>query len=189
MTKKLRGTNQYIERIQRPIKVYHGDVHVDTFKLPSLSKVIHRPLGRYQDGAEWLFRRLTLGLFVIIGAWMFVSIVSEHYSNVWAQTAYAEAPVMIKDFPPILHKICTAESGGKQFAKSGKVISHKNTDGTTDYGICQINSTHLERAKSLGYDVIKSEKDNKAFARVLFMEQGSVPWRSSAYGKNGWINK
>ena len=105
----------------------------------------------------------------------------------------AQSPTYVEvqgkqSIPPVLQRICTAESGGKHFNSKGRIISHKNTDGTTDWGVCQINSTHIEQAKKMGLDIMK-EKDNKEFALYLFNTQGSVPWRASAYGKNGWINK
>ena len=161
-----------------PIKVNVNGKHAETIKLTRLAKSRY---ARFMDRLERYFQLMTYGVLAVAGAYIIVGVSSEVIGHAMASEQVIESPYLIKDFPPILRKICHAESGGKQFLKSGKVVSHKNTNGTTDWGICQINSIHLERAEKLGYDVINSEKDNKAFARVLFMEQGSVPWRSSSH--------
>jgi len=140
----------------------------------------------YMEKAEIGFRWATLFLAGGLIVLAFSSIAVESIGKAFAADLI-EMPVKVETMPPILRRICKAESGGKHFDKSGKVTSHKNKDGTTDYGICQINSIHIEAAKKLGFDIML-EQDNLKFARHLFFTQGSVPWRASAYGKNGWIN-
>ncbi len=72
---------------------------------------------------------------------------------------------------------CFRESGGlKQFNPDGSVVTNKkNNDGTTDVGICQINSVHDAELKRLGLDKNKLE-DNLQYAKILYEKQGLTPW-------------
>ena len=158
---------------QSPIKVNRMGRMAEEIELKSPPRLA------IADRIERMFKYATLGLSAMVCAWMFASIVIEHLGIQWAEASVIEVPGE-QPMPPILRKICHAESGGKQFIK-GKVVKHKNTNGTTDYGVCQINSIHLEQAKKMGLDVINSEADNKEFALYLFNTQGSVPWRSSSH--------
>lgn len=73
--------------------------------------------------------------------------------------------------PLPLQKISICESSGKQFTSSGGVI----TSATHDHGIMQINSKHIKRAQSKGYDIFTPE-GNMGFAMVLWKEEGLYPW-------------
>lgn len=54
-------------------------------------------------------------------------------------------------------------------------LNTKNTNGTHDGGLFQINSTHDKRLKELGLDKFDPE-DNVAFAKILHDESGWSPW-------------
>lgn len=74
------------------------------------------------------------------------------------------------DDPHTAVAIARCESG-----LNPKAYNPKNTNGTTDGGLFQINSTHYKRMEKLGldpYDV----RDNAAFARMLYEESGWRPW-------------
>ena len=141
---------------------------------------------KFMDRFEWIFKRLVLaGVLAFLGI-MTYSITVEKLAHAMSVPNILEIPFESKRIPEILIRICKAESG-LNHTLNGKVVTNKNKDGTIDAGICQINSIHWEDAKKLGYDIMK-EQDNWQYARHLFFTQGSVPWRASAYGKNGWIN-
>ncbi len=72
--------------------------------------------------------------------------------------------------------IAKCESGFKPEAYNGK-----NTNGTTDGGIYQINSAHDERMEALGLDKYDPE-DNIKFARLLYEERGWLPWVCHSHG-------
>lgn len=102
--------------------------------------------------------------------------------------ALAEAP----DVPetkvallPELVPICGCESVGnpkaepKQF-KNGKVITNKNRNGSTDYGLCQINDFAWGKvAQREGWDYINSEQDHIKLANYIYVSQGNRPWSAS----------
>ena len=142
----------------------------------------------FMDRVETGFKWFTVALTGSILVWMCVSIIGEAGGKALAAELAVNSaiPYRIESMPPVLKRICKAESGGVH-TKNGKVLTPKNKDGTFDIGICQINSIHLKNAKALELDLYV-EKDNLEFAKFLFFTQGSVPWRNSAYGKNGWIN-
>ena len=51
----------------------------------------------------------------------------------------------------------------------------KNTNGSTDGGLWQINSIHDSRLEQLGLDKYDAE-DATRFARLLYDESGWTPW-------------
>lgn len=53
--------------------------------------------------------------------------------------------------------------------------THKNTDGTVDRGVFQLNSTHNKEMKRLGLDPMDA-RDNIKFARMLYDKEGWRPW-------------
>jgi hypothetical protein len=121
-----------------------------------------------------------MAVFCAIG-WGFVA--GGHY---FAKTDIVRAEVIkevgtkFEDIP-MLVKICTAESGGKQFKKNGDVV--RGVVNPSDVGICQINEyINNDEARRLGYDIF-TEKGNKDYAVYLFMHRGTEPWNSS---RNVW---
>lgn len=95
------------------------------------------------------------------------------------KTVNAEVRVEVptSEFPPILQRICQAESGGKQFLKNGHVVRGKVNP--SDVGLCQINETIWnDTARDLGYDIY-TEQGNKDMAVYIFNHYGSDPWSSS----------
>lgn len=56
-----------------------------------------------------------------------------------------------------------------------KAHNPRNTNGTTDGGLFQINDVHNKRLKELGLDRYDPE-DAATFARILYDEQGWHPW-------------
>lgn len=104
---------------------------------------------------------------------LFGFIASIYFSLV--PVAYADSGV-----PPVLVAIAQCESGGRQFYDDGSVVVHKNANGTADYGLYQVNSTHLLMAKKMGLDVIHSAKDNAMFAYWLYAQDGTTPWKASS---------
>lgn len=80
-----------------------------------------------------------------------------------------------QELPPVLAKICKAESGCNHFDKNGQTLINKSRD----VGAYQIN-VHIwgKKATELGYDLY-DEKDNEAFAIWLFENYGSEPWHLS----------
>lgn len=51
----------------------------------------------------------------------------------------------------------------------------RNTNGTTDGGLFQINSVHDKRLEAMGLDKYDPE-DAAKFARMLYDEEGWRPW-------------
>ncbi len=79
---------------------------------------------------------------------------------------------------PILVEIARCESRFRQFDTDGNVL--RGTKIKEDIGVMQINEYyHLERSKSLGYDVHTLE-GNLAYAKWLYEKEGTRPWNSSA---------
>lgn len=161
-------------------------VKVNIFGRPSYKTKLNEPRKTKRNWGDIFTKGFVAAVFV----WM-ISLAlygaTENLANAMVGPAYVEMPYKIETFPPILQKICKAESGGKHFKKDGKTVqTNKNKNGTIDVGVCQINSIHHKTAEKMGLDVY-NEKDNKEFALYLFNTQGSVPWASSAGGKNGWL--
>ena len=77
---------------------------------------------------------------------------------------------------------CYRESGLKQFDSDGKVVVNKNKNGTTDTGICQINSVHDTELAKLSLDKNKLE-DNLEFAKILYEREGLKPWQMKPGGQ------
>lgn len=89
----------------------------------------------------------------------------------------------VAEFPPILQKICKAESSNRQFKENGRVVRGKINP--SDIGICQINEPIWnDRAIELGYNIY-TEEGNKAMALYIFNNYGTDPWNSS---KANWKN-
>lgn len=79
---------------------------------------------------------------------------------------------------PVMTVIAGCESHYRQVDADGNVI-HGLVDWA-DTGVMQINARyHAARAKSLGLD-LNDLYDNMAYARILYDEQGTAPWKASA---------
>lgn len=100
---------------------------------------------------------------------------------------------------PVLDRICKAESKGNQFCTAelvkakmfkdcyegriGMPLMNVNTDGTVDWGYCQINDYHWgDEARKLGHDLMTLE-GNVAMAEWIFLNHGTDAWNAS---KKGW---
>lgn len=78
----------------------------------------------------------------------------------------------------LMKKVAWCESKLKQFRENGEPLISPTKDG----GIFQINfSAHLETTKKLGLDVINSEDDNIAYAKILFDQSGTNAWYMSKH--------
>lgn len=134
-----------------------------------------------------LFRRVALVIIAIdVIGWAGVAGYYYAKSNIAPELVRAEVikEVPTTVFPPMLKKICTAESGWKQFKANGDVVRGKVNP--SDIGICQINEyINNDEARRLGYDIY-TEQGNKDFAVYLFNNRGVQPWESSRCGANGW---
>lgn len=79
---------------------------------------------------------------------------------------------------PLMAEIAYCESRFRQFDKDGSVF--RGVVNNKDVGIVQVNEFyHLERAKKLNID-IHTVEGNLEYGRLLYKEQGSQPWKSSA---------
>lgn len=84
----------------------------------------------------------------------------------------------------IAQAVATAESGRRPTAVNGK-----NTNGSTDFGLWEINSIHrprFERETGRPWSDIQDPNANTEFAVILQREQGWRPWvghNSGAYRK------
>jgi hypothetical protein len=79
---------------------------------------------------------------------------------------------------PVLTEIARCESTFRHTLADGSVL-RGNVD-SADVGVMQINTRyHADRAEALGLDLLDFY-DNMAYARDLYMEQGTRPWRASA---------
>ncbi len=98
--------------------------------------------------------------------------------------AYAESnqqvTVINKTLPPILQKICTAESPTGHNKPNGTITTYVNTNRTIDIGKCQINSIWEAKAVELGFNIY-TEEGNEAMALWIFENYGSEPWYSSKH--------
>lgn len=94
---------------------------------------------------------------------------------------------LIEEFDPLVmphfFQIADCESGdpkvsgsARQFNRDGTVVSHLNKDGTTDYGVMEINSSHEEEAAKLELDFKNSIVDNIKMAKRIYLTQGFGAW-------------
>ncbi|MEY2664560.1 MAG: hypothetical protein RIT04_368 [Candidatus Parcubacteria bacterium] len=78
---------------------------------------------------------------------------------------------------PMLIDIARCESEFRQYDRQGNLIRGRVND--QDVGIMQINEKyHLEKSKSLGYDIYTVE-GNLAYAKYIYEKQGGAPWSAS----------
>ena len=79
---------------------------------------------------------------------------------------------------PIMAEVIKCESRFRQFNSDGSAF--RGIVNNQDVGIAQVNEYyHLKRAKKLGYDIYTVE-GNMAYAKLLYEEEGTDPWISSA---------
>lgn len=150
----------------------------------------------YQAHATWFDRvkyitiKYTRRLGMITAFVAFIAGTAFIYREVNPKTVQGAETLVVKtvikdsEYPPILKKICDAESSGKQFNADGSVL--RGVIDKSDIGICQINERYNnDEARRLGYDIY-TEQGNKAFALHLFNTRGTQPWEASRCIKNGW---
>ena len=78
---------------------------------------------------------------------------------------------------PIMIQIARCESTFRQLRRNGDV--HRGRVNNADVGVMQINEFyHLDTAEKKDYDIHTIE-GNTAYARDLYMRQGTQPWVSS----------
>jgi hypothetical protein len=78
---------------------------------------------------------------------------------------------------PLLAEIAKCESRFRQYDSRGEVL--RGEKNTYDRGVMQINILyHAKSAQKMGLDIYDLD-DNVAYARHLYEEQGSKPWKSS----------
>lgn len=79
----------------------------------------------------------------------------------------------------ILFEIAKCESNLKHWDDyTGEVTTNINKNGTKDFGMMQINSSHIDEAKSLGLDIM-NVADNMTYAKYLYEREGIQPWSAS----------
>lgn len=87
------------------------------------------------------------------------------------------------DIPEMIY-VAQCESTFRHYGADGKVL--RGNVVSADVGVMQINEYyHLDRSRSLGYDVHTLE-GNLGYARFLYEEQGLQPWSAS---KPCWSSK
>jgi hypothetical protein len=79
---------------------------------------------------------------------------------------------------PLMAEIAKCESRYRQFNKDGSTF--RGIVNNKDVGVMQVNEYyHLARSKKLGINLYTVE-GNLAYGRLLYSEEGSQPWKSSA---------
>lgn len=79
---------------------------------------------------------------------------------------------------PVLAEIARCETRFRHYDRNGDVLRGA-IDGN-DVGIMQVNERyHLKRAEKHGFDIYSLE-GNLAYAKYLYLEEGSDPWVSSS---------
>lgn len=164
----------------------HGTQAVNNMKIFLFGRRIN---GRYDSLKCFmgrLFKRLLkIGYFGVAGFLIFQAGGAFNPS-----VHFVQAEKEAEERAPVLSRIFDCESGTRDkhgravkgsathYDKNGQVLMRANTNGTVDVGISQINSVNFPEATRLGLDVTK-ERDNIAFAEILYKTQGTEPWYSS----------
>lgn len=93
-----------------------------------------------------------------------------HYASTGAGSSFAQALKTDTDAVTFI-AIALAESGGETTA------THKNSNGTTDYGLWQINSVHKQLLATGNW---QNPNDNYHMATTLYSDAGQkfTPWAS-----------
>ncbi len=85
---------------------------------------------------------------------------------------------------PVMIEIAKCESHFRQLDSNGEI--HRGIANNGDVGVMQINEFyHLGEAKAKSYDIYTLE-GNTAYARELYEEEGTSPWKPSkaCWGKS-----
>jgi hypothetical protein len=89
------------------------------------------------------------------------------------------------ELPEILKRVCACESSWsgrpddepRQYNPDGTIRVHKNKNGTTDFGMCQVNDFWWgKEANAMGYDYKNDERDNAEMAKHILNVQGLDAW-------------
>ena len=113
---------------------------------------------------------------------MFYILQASHGTQVVVKEVFVNAET-VDELPPVMQRIAQCESGNRQFAKNGQVITNGNKNGSVDIGKFQINlSIWGAKATELGLDLTK-EEDNTNFALYLYENLGTEPW---VWSKHCW---
>lgn len=142
---------------------------------------------RVRSVIEWVGRIAIMAPVVaIVVTSVIIPRVAEMFYDAPQASAYASAPIPTAF--PVLDRIGDAESGtcGKpgsrhQFNRDGTVVKHRNTNGTIDVGMYQINlsSEHIDLMVKKNFNPF-TEEGNKAMAEYIYLNEGTGPWSSSA---------
>lgn len=89
-----------------------------------------------------------------------------------------EVEVKVEEKAPVLERIAKCESPTGHF-KNGQVALYGNKDTSVDIGKYMINSRIWSaKATSMGLNLMV-EKDNETFAKYLYQNYGTEPWKWS----------
>ena len=114
--------------------------------------------------------------FILLGLFLTVMWFPSRIEYRAIEKVYAEEIVKL---PPVLQRICKAESNCKQFNKDGTVLVGKLTPD--DKGAFQISEKYWgKKAKELGYDIY-TKVGNYKMALWIFEHHGSEPWFPSKH--------
>ncbi|MCE9644190.1 hypothetical protein K8Q93_03050 [Candidatus Parcubacteria bacterium] len=79
---------------------------------------------------------------------------------------------------PMLAEVARCETRFRHYDRKGEVL--RGEIDNNDVGIMQVNERyHLKRAEKHGFDIYSLE-GNLAYAKYLYLEEGSDPWASSS---------
>lgn len=93
-----------------------------------------------------------------------------------AITIKEEVEKYFKDIP-VMVEIAQCESRFRHYTDKGNIL--RGEKNWQDIGVMQINERfHLKDSKELGFDIY-SLGGNLAYARYLYEEEGTKPWKHS----------
>ena len=142
----------------------------------------HGRFTSYWKSIKWFCKRVMIGTAILLTA-LGLYVGGQVNVKLPELIPVVEAKDKFSEFP-LLVKICKAESGNRQFEKSGRVL--RGRVNPSDIGFCQIHEPIWnDKARELGYDIY-TEQGNKDMAIYIFLTEGESPWNSSRGGKNGW---
>lgn len=144
-------------------------------------------VAKYKIGraVRWAVIRLSLG--AVLGAVVFGAYA---YGTVDARAVTVVNQIVPggkESMSAVMARIADCESGdngkkgtAKQFNADGSIVTHVNSDGTTDVGKYQINmqKAHIVAMAKLGFNPL-TEEGNEAYAKWLYENKGTGDWQSS----------